>query len=324
MSSASSARTSRTASIVSACSYGLISISITLFNKAVLSTYAFHLTLAMSLSQIVCSLVILTVLKRLGLIAFQDFSWETARVVRPLVLAFILMLVTGLLLLESTSVALFGSFRRLSTVVVVIAEHFFMGITPGPLVWLTIVMMAVAAIVAGWGDAVLIDLYGIALLLAGSVSLAVYLVLASKARASTGLNIFGLLFYCNLFALPIMFVWIVAIGEHRLVAEHPAIWMPGFQFAFLMSSVQAMMLNYAIFWCTQVNSPLTTNIMGQIKNVVVTVLGVIIFGDFQPTTVNVSGLILGTVASAIYVYAKYLDSNKLVDEDTGKKLNEKV
>ena len=69
-----------TTSIIAACSYGLISISITLFNKAVLSTYNFHLTLAMSFSQMVCSLLILVLFIALPLgwvqsAPIDDLQW---------------------------------------------------------------------------------------------------------------------------------------------------------------------------------------------------------------------------------------------------------
>lgn len=232
-----------------------------------------------------------------------------------MVIAFVLMVVSGLMLLESVNVPLFGSFRRMGTFLVVLAEWWFLGKVSSFLVNLTVFAMVVFAVVAGWGDAVMMDFYGINLLFWNCAFLAWYLVLVSKAGKDTQLNTFGQMYYCNIGALPIVVICMLLNGEFSKFMEHPSIYDVGFQFSFFMTSVQAMILNYTIFWCTQANSPLTTNIVGQIKNVAVSIISILIFNDFTATFTNVSGLVLGTVASAVYAYAKYLEQLPAASKD---------
>lgn len=72
-----------------------------------------------------------------------------------------------------------------------------------------------------------------------------------------------------------------------------------------MSSVHAFLLNWLIFLCSTINSPLTTSITGQIKNIVTTLLGFCLFGGIAIGWEGIIGLILSTAASLWYAYLKY-------------------
>jgi solute carrier family 35 protein len=72
-----------------------------------------------------------------------------------------------------------------------------------------------------------------------------------------------------------------------------------------MSSVHAFLLNWLIFLCSTINSPLTTSITGQIKNIATTLLGFILFGGISIGYDGIIGLILSSVASVWYAYIKY-------------------
>ena len=72
-----------------------------------------------------------------------------------------------------------------------------------------------------------------------------------------------------------------------------------------MSAIQAFLLNWFIFLCSTINSPLTTSVTGQIKSIVTTVLGLFMFGDVELTTLLTIGLILSSVASIWYAKIKH-------------------
>lgn len=76
-----------------------------------------------------------------------------------------------------------------------------------------------------------------------------------------------------------------------------------------MSSVQAFLLNYLIFLCSIVNSPLTTSITGQIKNILTTVMGFFLFGGMPMTIAAALGLSTSTLASIWYGQIKYDQSS---------------
>jgi len=67
----------------------------------------------------------------------------------------------------------------------------------------------------------------------------------------------------------------------------------------------AFLLNYAIFLCTTVNSALVTSVVGQIKTIATTVIGLFLFGDVIITVMNSVGLCLGVLGSLWYSFIKY-------------------
>ena len=64
------------------CRYGAVSISITLFNKAVFSYYHFPYPNMVTTLQILVSLVYMGVLARLKVMHFEKLSWDMAKQVR--------------------------------------------------------------------------------------------------------------------------------------------------------------------------------------------------------------------------------------------------
>lgn len=66
------------------CAYltGAISISITFFNKAVLSVYKFNFGNTLMLAQMIASLIFMHFMKKHGLIRYKDFDSMVAKQVR--------------------------------------------------------------------------------------------------------------------------------------------------------------------------------------------------------------------------------------------------
>lgn len=75
-----------------------------------------------------------------------------------------------------------------------------------------------------------------------------------------------------------------------------------------MSSVHAFLLNWLIFLCSTINTPLVTSITGQIKNIVTTLLSFVLFGGIAIGWDGILGLLLSTVASLWYAYIKFKQS----------------
>lgn len=76
--------------------------------------------------------------------------------------------------------------------------------------------------------------------------------------------------------------------------------------AFLFLSVsQAFLLNVCIFYCTTTNSPLATTVTGQLKDFIMTGLGMFLFGDVIFNTVNIVGLCVGLGGGLWYSYLGY-------------------
>eukprot|EP01132_Coremiostelium_polycephalum_P001005 gene1005-1275_t len=286
-----------------AVAYGVTSVSITFFNKAVLSSYNYNYSNALTLGQMIFSMFFLITMKFFGFITYPDVTKDLCKKLFSLSFLFIMMVVSGLAALAKTNVPLFSALRRLSTLIVIVGERWLLSkITPADEVQ-SVVVMVLGALVAGWGD-VTFDFIGSIYILFNCVVTAAYLIYIAKKTRETGLNTFGLMFYCNLLALPFTIV-LTYITEWEGISKYEGYANLGFQFCFFMSSIQAFLLNYFIFLCSTLNSPLTTSITGQIKSILQTIIGLFMFGDVTFTPLLIFGILVSTIASFWYTYIKY-------------------
>jgi len=215
------------------------------------------------------------------------------------------MVITGLAALRYVNVPVYSALRRLTTFIVIVGQYFLLKKTVPVDELCSVIMMVIGAFVAGWGD-LSFDLYGYFLTALNCVVTAIYLVLIAKKSEQTGMETFGLMFYNNILSLPIVAI-IVILTEREELASFDRWHDVGFQLCFLMSSIQAFLLNYFVFVCSTVNSPLTTSITGQLKSILQTVFGFFTFGGVILTGWLTAGILISTSGGIWYGYVKYRD-----------------
>lgn len=290
--------------LAAALAYGLISTSITFFNKAVLSVFKFPYPITLTLAQVIFAIICSYIMKRWGLISYADFDRRNVKKMLFPGVLFAVQVVTGLAAMVTVNVPMFGVLRRFTTFVVWLFELIFQNKRTPHDESLSLFVMLGGAVVAGVGD-LTFDMVGYVLIALNCVLTAAYLVSINVTGKETGLNSFGLMFYNNVVSLPVLLVASLLTGELRQALHSPDLGKMWFLISFIASASLAFLLNYAIFLCTTVNSALVTSVTGQMKTILTTVIGLFMFGDVIITVTNSFGLLLGVLGSVWYSYIKY-------------------
>jgi len=142
-----------------------------------------------------------------------------------------------------------------------------------------------------------------------NVFTALNFVFMKRKLDSKDLGVFGLMFYNTLFSFFISFALLLVqfngISDFFKVLEFPNWHDPFFLVAFLLSSFLGFILNYSQYYCTKLNSALTTTVVGCLKNILSTYAGMFIGGDYVFSMANFVGVSVSVCGSLSYSYSVY-------------------
>ena len=293
--------------------YMLTAILLIFFNKAAFSYYAFSAPNLLTLSQSLCSLLLLSTARHYSLLSYQSFTLANFRLLVPISLSFVAYMVLGMLAMKLVSLPMYTTLRRTTVVFVMALEWLTMDKGSSTAVKASVAVMVVGAVVAGWKD-MRFDLTSYAIVFTYNGFTALYLVLINQISTREKLEAkhehrppltqWDFMYYNNLTTIPLLAATVLVTGETGSLLQSPYLSSPLFHLSLLASSLLAFVLNYAIFRNTAVNSALTQTVAGQAKDVVVVVLGVWAFEDGALEAGGAVGVALGFLGSLGYAVAK--------------------
>lgn len=259
--------------VISCLSYGVVSVSITLFNKAIFSVYKFQFPTFITLFQVVLSIFFMTVLSKARIIDLDmlvrekggmlGLKWTKVKKIFPLAFFWMLYVQSGVFALRYLTVPMFSSLRRSTTLMTALGEYIAFGKVQPASSMAAIFLMVSGAALAGATD-LSFNAKGYAWLGVCVFSTATFLVLIRVLGRDLELNQHELLFCNNVFSLPMMLVWFLfATEEPKNVFLAPQWSDPCFLLFLLIATSQAFLLNLCVFWCTTVNSALVTTVVGK-------------------------------------------------------------
>lgn len=272
----------------SALFYGSASFMITVVNKTVLTSYRFPSFLVLSLGQLLASVIILFVGKKTKLVTFPDFSSEIPKKIFPLPLIFLGNMMFGLGGTQALSLPMFAALRRFSILMTMFLEMKLLGLRPSFAVQISVYAMIAGALLAA-SDDLSFNLPGYVYVMITNTLTAANGVYVKKKLDTQDLGKYGLMFYNSLFMFLPCLIGTWAAGDLDDALAFSGWSDPFFVIQFLMSCVMGFVLNYSTILCTQWNSALTTTIVGCLKNISVTYIGMFIGGDYIFSWLNCAG-----------------------------------
>lgn len=290
--------------IGSALFYGLASFMITVINKTVLTTYHFPSFLVLSIGQMTASIIVLGIGKQLNIISFPDLGRDTLRKIFPLPVIYLGNMMFGLGGTQALSLPMFAALRRFSILMTMLLELKILGVRPTTPVQISVYSMVGGALLAA-SDDLSFNLHGYTYVMITNTLTAANGVYVKKKLDSIDMGKYGLMYYNSLFMIgpAIIGTWIIGDLDRAYAFTE---WSnPIFMIQFLLSCIMGFILTYSTILCTQHNSALTTTIVGCLKNICVTYLGMFIGGDYVFSWLNSIGINISVFGSLLYTYVTF-------------------
>jgi uncharacterized integral membrane protein len=295
-----------TLKLLSALFYGICSFFITVINKIVLTSYGFPSVTILGVGQMIAIILILRLASLLDMVTVRRQSIKNKKL---WILASLYLgnLITGLGGTKHLPLPMFIALRRFSIAMTAIAEFYMLNVRQSLPIVCTIVAMIGGSFIAAAAD-LTFNAKGYLLVMISNLFTAANGVYTKKTIDAREINKHEILYYNAFFSiLPLLLISICTNNIESLKNfEH---WSsPGFIISFLASCLMGYLLMFSTVLCTHYNSALTTTIVGTLKNILTTYVGMYIGGDYLFNLMNFVGLNVSLLGSLVYSYLSF--SNK--------------
>jgi len=292
-----------TLKLVSALLYGICSFLITVINKIVLTSYGFPSSGILGVGQMVAIISILKTASLFRLVTIRRISANN-RKLWTLATFYLGNLITGLGGTKHLPLPMFIALRRFSIAFTALGEFYLLNVRQSFSIIMTIIAMISGSFVAAAAD-LTFNARGYILVMLNNLFTAANGVYIKKTIDSREINKHEILFYNALFTIvPLVIITYITDDMESLYNfQH---WTnPGFILSFLISCVMGYLLMFSTVLCTHYNSALTTTIVGTLKNILTTYVGMYIGGDYRFSPLNFLGLNISLVGSLVYTYLTF-------------------
>lgn len=290
--------------IGSALFFGLTSFLLTIVNKSVLTTWQFPSFMVIGVCQLAATIIVLYIGRHINIISFPKYSSDIPRKIMPLPLFHIGNMMTGLGATQSMPLPMFTALRRFAILVTMLLEYKILGVSPPMAVQMSVWCMIGGALLAA-ADDLTFSIEGYSYIMVANFISAGYSVYVKQKLDTVDFGKYGIMFYNSLFML-VPAILLVTVTGDLLEAYQFEHWFDLlFLVQFLGSCLLGFVLTYSTFLCTQHNSALTVAMVGCIKNVFVSYVGMFIGGDYIFSMLNLIGINISILGSIYYTYIMF-------------------
>jgi drug/metabolite transporter (DMT)-like permease len=195
--------------VMAALFYGVSSLAVIFTNKAILTNYDFPYFNFLAAVQFFCTTIIFSVLIYFRMVEVPPLTWGIAKEILPVSLMFLGNIICGLGSTKALNLPMLTALRRVSILMTMLAEIFFLNSRPTVPVVASICTMVGGALIASMYD-LSFDAYGYVLVFFNNIFTCLNGVWLKKASLSAKCGKMGVLFYSSLFSLVFMvafFIW---------------------------------------------------------------------------------------------------------------------
>ena len=298
--------------------YATLSITMTLLNKSILSSFDFNHPIMIIFIQNSISVIMLSIFKEKKYISVGKMDKSKLKLWILLNVFFISMLLTSTLSLRLISIQTSVVFKNCTNIFIALGEFFLYGRVAERGVILSILMMTVGAIIYSISD-LNFNLMGYFFSLSNCICIMSYTLFMPIVLKDSNLGSFGRVYYNSLISLPFLLLAIFfTTKDYSQIFS--TVNMNGNNTFLLItllifSGFVGFFLSFVSFYCIETTSPLTYSMVGSFSKIPLIIFGILIF-QTTVTVINSIGIGLSIFAAIVFSITKSSKNKKTISQSS--------